>query len=299
LTNGERLAAELRRAMHGEPWHGPSVSSVLSRLDARKAAHRRARGSHTAWELVRHLTVWAEVPLRRFDEAGYSPTEAEDFPAPASTSDAQWRSDVAALGSAVERLAQHVEPMSDDALEQPVGTRSYSYSVMVNGVVQHLAYHAGQMAVLARSEETAEVIAPPPLIAVAAIAAAEGAQRFLPLGLRVPAWVGAVLALGGLALVWWAHEHFVRSRTSALPWVASRALVNEGPYAFTRNPMYVGLLAAMAGIGVMRANAWYLVLIAPAWAVLHWGVVLREERYLLRRFGAPYQRLLDTTRRWL
>lgn len=84
-----------------------------------------------------------------------------------------------------------------------------------------------------------------------------------------------------------------------MPWKAPRALVLAGPYRFTRNPMYLGFLLIQAGIGCARQNALYLVLLVPSWALLHWGVVLREERFLLRKFGAPYQQLLATTRRWL
>lgn len=299
MTTGERLAAELRRAWTGSPWHGPSVHEVLSRLTAQQAAHRRARGSHTPWELVLHLTLWAEVPLRRFDDAAYAPRDEESFRTPVAITDAQWQADVAALGEAVERLAVRVSAMPDAALNAPVGDRGYTYVTMVDGVVQHLAYHAGQAAVLARTEEVAGVIAPPALIAVAAMAAAE-ALRFVyawPLG--VSRWVGVPILLMGLVLLWWAHEQFVQARTPAAPWRTSRFLVLGGPYRWTRNPMYIAGLVILVGVGVLRANAWYLAMLLPAWGVLHWGVVLREERYLRKLFGTPYQQLLDSTRRWL
>ncbi|MHB0964147.1 MAG: methyltransferase [Gemmatimonadaceae bacterium] len=299
MTTGERLAAELRRAWNGAPWHGPSVASVLSRLTARQAAHRRARGSHTPWELVLHLTLWAEVPLRRLDDVSYAPRDEEDFRTPVATTDAQWQHDVAALGESVERLAQRVAAMPDATLNAPVGDRGYTYVTMMDGVVQHLAYHSGQAAILARSEEVAGVIAPPALIAVAAMAAAE-AMRFVyswPLGMS--RWVGVPVVIAALGLLWWAHEQFVQARTPAAPWRASRFLVLGGPYSVTRNPMYIAGLVFLAGVGILRANAWYLVVLVPAWCVLHWGVVLREERYLLKLFGEPYQQLLDTTRRWL
>lgn len=299
MTTGERLAAELRRAWNGDPWHGPSAASVLSRLTAQRAAHRRARGSHTPWELVLHLTLWAEVPRRRFDDPSYEPNEDENFRSPAVTTNTQWQQDVAALGDAVERLAQRVAAMPDAALHAPVGDRAYTYVTMVDGVAQHLAYHAGQAALLARSEEVAGVIAAPALIAVAAMAAAE-AMRFVyawPLGML--RWAGIPIMLAGLGLLWWAHEQFVRARTPAAPWRASRFLVLGGPYRWTRNPMYIAGLVVLAGVGVLRANAWYFAMLLPTWGVLHWGVVLREERYLLKLFGAPYQQLLDTTRRWL
>ena len=114
-----------------------------------------------------------------------------------------------------------------------------------------------------------------------------------------PRFLGWALIAIGAALAYWGHEHFVARRTPAVPWKAPRALVLDGPYRFTRNPMYIGFLMIQAGIGCVRHNPLYLILLVPSWALLHWGVVLREERYLLRRFGASYQQLLDTTRRWL
>lgn len=299
MTTGERLAAELRRAWNGEPWHGPSAASVLSRLTAQQAARRRARGSHTPWQLVLHLTLWAEVPRRRLDDPSYASNDDQDFPSPAATTDAQWQLDVAALGDAVERLAQRVAAMPDAALHAPVGDRGYTYATMVDGVAQHLAYHSGQAAILARSEEVAGVVAAPALIAVAAMAAAEALRLVYAWPLGVSRWTGVPVALAGFGLLWWAHEEFVKARTPAAPWRASRYLVLGGPYRWTRNPMYIAGLVFLAGVGLMRANAWYLAMLVPTWWVLHWGVVLREERYLLKLFGAPYRQLLDTTRRWL
>ena len=301
MTQGERIAAELRRAWNGAPWHGPSAADVIGRVTARQAAARRARGSHTAWQLVLHLTTWVEVPLRRLDDPAHDPAESEDFPDPSDTSEEQWRLDVARLGEAVERLARRVAPMPDDALAGPVGARDYTYATMLDGVAQHLAYHAGQVALLALNEEVPNILLPAPVIPFGALLLGEAmrAASDVPWRLGWPGWIGFVLVGAGAALAYWAHEHFVRRRTPAVPWRASRFLVRAGPYRFTRNPMYLGFLLAQAGVGVLRNNPWDLVLLLPAWALLHWGVVLREERYLLKRFGAPYQQLLDSSRRWL
>ncbi len=306
---GERLATELRRAWNGEPWHGPPAAAVLSRLTAQQATHRRVRGSHTPWELVLHLTTWVEVPLRRFDDPALAPGDDDDFPTPtvataaasAAATDAQWQHDVASLGDAVERLAQRVAAMPDTALEAAVGDHGYSYVEMVDGVVQHLAYHAGQIAMLAlKKEVVANVVAPAPLFPLGAVVLAELADRFVyDAHFNPPHALGWALIVAGAALAYWAHEHFVARHTPAVPWQAPRALVLEGPYRFTRNPMYLGFFLIQAGIGCVRHNVLYLALLIPVWACLHWGVVLREEQYLLRKFGAPYQRLLDATRRWL
>lgn len=308
VTNGERIAADLRRAWNGAPWHGPSVAEVLGRLNARQAATRRSRGSHTPWQLVLHLLTWVETPLRRLDDPACAPADGEDFPDPSSTSEEQWPLDVAHLGAVIERLAHRVALMPDDLLDAPLGARGYTCTTMLDGVVQHLAYHAGQVAVLARTkEEAAGVIAPPPLIPLGALLLGELIARFVAGPVAWPTtwpflwaqWLGAVLIAVGAALLCWSLVHFGKAKTPPAPWEATRALVLVGPYRFTRNPMYLGLLLVQTAVGLLRNNPWDLLLLVPSWALLHWGVVRREERYLLKKFGPSYQQLLDSTRRWL
>jgi protein-S-isoprenylcysteine O-methyltransferase Ste14 len=307
MTNGERIAADLRRAWNGAPWHGSSAAEVIGRHTARQAAARRSRSSHTPWQLVLHLVTWVDTPLRRIDDPAYAPPEGADFPEPSSTSDDQWRLDVARLGAVVEQLAQRVAMMPDQALAAPVGSHGYTYTTMMDGVAQHLAYHAGQVAMLALAkEESAGVIMPPPLIPLGALLIGElfarfvtGAMSVFPWPIAWSMWSGAVLIAAGAVLILWALARFEKAHTPPEPWRASRTLVRAGPYRFTRNPMYLGALLAQAGIGLLRNNPWDLLLLVPSWALFHWGVVLREERYLLKKFGEPYQQLLDTTRRWL
>lgn len=296
MTQGLRIAAELRRAWNGAPWHGPSVAQVVGRLGAKQASSRRARGSHTPWQLVLHLLVWVETPLRRIEDPSYDPTV--DFPEPTSADLARWAQDVDRLGDAIETLAERVERMPDEQLAAPVGERGYTFETMFDGVAQHLAYHAGQLALLALNEEVAGVVLPPPLIVLGAMVLAELLGRAVGAHFARPDWLGWVLLVSGLGLVYWAHEYFVKHRTPAAPWRAARSLVSGGPYAWTRNPMYVGALMIQAGVGCLRSNPMYIILLVPTWAVLHWGVVLREERYLLKKFGAPYQQFMDSTRRW-
>ncbi|HEY5489665.1 MAG TPA: methyltransferase [Gemmatimonadaceae bacterium] len=302
MTQGERIAADLRRAWNGAPWHGPSVAEVLGRLIARQAAARRSRSSHTPWQLVLHLVTWVDTPLRRIDDPAYAPPEGADFPEPSSTSDDQWRLDVARLGAVVEELAQRVAVMPDEALAALVGGHGYTYTTMMDGVAQHLAYHAGQVAILAlKKEEVPNVLVPAPFIPLSALLVGEGLRLFSGVEWRLgwPLWPGIALIAAGGALAYWAHEHFVQQRTPAAPWQAARHLVLAGPYRIMRNPMYLGFLLAQAGMGVLRNNPWDLLLLVPSWALLHWGVVLREERYLRKKFGAPYEELLGSTRRWL
>ncbi|MBK5958016.1 hypothetical protein CCR97_07300 [Rhodoplanes elegans] len=151
--------------------------------------------------------------------------------------------------------------------------------------------------------DKAGVIAPPPVIAAVALALAAGLEQIWPsgtglLGLGGRLAVAAALALAGGALAVAGERRFSQAGTDALPWRPATALVTDGIYRHMRNPMYVGLGLLLLGLAVGFDSVWLLVLIAPAGLVLHYGVVLREERYLARKFGAPYRRFMAEVPRY-
>ena len=150
----------------------------------------------------------------------------------------------------------------------------------------------------------ANVRFPPPLVFVGFILAGVAVQRFaLPLasnaGSMVRAGVGAPLIGGGLALILWAAGGFRRSGRSPEPWLPSSTLILEGPYRFSRNPMYVGMTAIQVGVGAALDNGWVVLLAASGLAVVQVMAVRPEERYLEETFGADYVALKKRVRRYL
>jgi len=152
------------------------------------------------------------------------------------------------------------------------------------------------------SRDHAGVVVPPPLIYVAFFLAGLGVQRYAPapsLPVAMGRVVGGGLVLLCLLLSTWSFRRFWSSGTSIVPVRPTTALVIEGPYRFTRNPMYLGLLFLYAGIACWFGLVWAL-LLAP---VLVWvvgvSVIRREERYLTRKFGDEYRRYQAHVRRWL
>ncbi len=127
------------------------------------------------------------------------------------------------------------------------------------------------------------------LIPVSALPAALSTWA-LVLGLPV-CGLAIAIALSGIMA-------FRRAGTNIEPHKPSLVLVGDGPYRFTRNPMYLGLVLMMFGFSLVFSLDWGLPLTPVLWQVLHHGVVLREEAYLSAKFGAPYQEYLGRTRRW-
>lgn len=153
--------------------------------------------------------------------------------------------------------------------------------------------------------ETAAVVARPPLIFLGFVGLGLGLQAVLPWALlpeAPPAWRyigGGALALLGLLLVLASADRFRRRGTNVETWKPTTALVTDGLYRYTRNPIYLGLLALYFGVAVLAGNAWIAALGMPLFAVLRYGVVAREEAYLARRFGADYRRYRARVRRWV
>jgi protein-S-isoprenylcysteine O-methyltransferase Ste14 len=116
-------------------------------------------------------------------------------------------------------------------------------------------------------------------------------------GWRVPA--GWVLVLAFAAWNGWALWLFARHQTGLLPGQPTTAMVETGPYRLSRNPLYVGLLALYLGLALLAPSFWALVLLPLAVALVRWGAVLPEERYLRARFGAAYDEYAGRVRRWL
>src|SRR5215467_5286221 len=133
---------------------------------------------------------------------------------------------------------------------------------------------------MTKNMDTAGVIAPPPLIALGAVLLGIALDWLMPayvLTVLIPRevriGVGLLLVAAGFALGFSGRSTFVRSGTNVNPFKPSSVLVTTGIFAHVRNPMYVGLAVAVAGIGIALASDWTLVMLVVAALLTHFGVV--------------------------
>lgn len=156
--SGPELARLLRKAHSSDPWYGSPTTDLLSALTPSSAASHPQANAHSAWEIVLHMTAWQREVARRLGGRPPHPPEAGDWPRPPAPTEDAWEAAQAELGSSLESLAQAVAGLSDQDLREPVGTMrdralgsGVSRAEMIVGVLQHNAYHSGQIALLAKA----------------------------------------------------------------------------------------------------------------------------------------------------
>jgi protein-S-isoprenylcysteine O-methyltransferase Ste14 len=123
---------------------------------------------------------------------------------------------------------------------------------------------------------------------------------FEPDAIRTAALIAGVLVfcLGGtIALA--AEIGFMRAGTAVLPTRPTTAIVDSGIYRFTRNPMYLGMSLALAGLGLGFNQLWFLLALPVAMLAVTKLAIEREEAYLAQKFGAEYLAYNARVRRWL
>ena len=151
--------------------------------------------------------------------------------------------------------------------------------------------------------QTAEVIAAPPLLYLASLALGFATNTLLPQPVAIPSLAphvaGAMLLLSSGAFARWAFVAMKRQDTSANPRKESNALTTDGPFKISRNPIYVAMTGLYFGVSLLGNSLWPFIFSVPLLATMHYGVVLREERYLNQRFGKAYAAYKSGTRRWL
>ena len=160
-----QLSNHLKRAVTGPMWHGAALDELLAHVSPEQAAARPITGAHSIWEIVLHVTAWAEIALARLHgQRTGDPATDEDWPpvpgadpksgsAPGSDAAANWQAALERLRESYRALATDTRRLEPSAFDEKVAGADYSVSNLLHGVIEHATYHGGQIALLKRALE--------------------------------------------------------------------------------------------------------------------------------------------------
>ena len=149
-------------------------------------------------------------------------------------------------------------------------------------------------------KDHADVKIHPPILLLIHLAAVYLLTKIFPLSFEfIPTWVGYPIVILGLVLAFGAMTQFSRAKTTVDPHGSVSTIVVDGPYRFSRNPIYVGLVCVLIGLPLALGTLWGLVL-SPLFIVLMNNLVIQhEEAYLEKKFWDEYTSFKSRVRRWI
>lgn len=155
VAEAARFADQLERSLHGGAWHGPALAEALEGLTAEEADFRPLADAHTIRELVFHVDFWIQETLRRIEgPPDDRPDPETDFPTgevAKGRRDATWKAALAQLETSHRRLQATVLALDETSFDRRVAGSDPTLRGMLLGLLQHNAYHGGQIVLLARA----------------------------------------------------------------------------------------------------------------------------------------------------
>lgn len=142
----------------------------------------------------------------------------------------------------------------------------------------------------------------PPVYFLVAIIVMILLNSFIPIGRWLPfpwRWLGILPIVAGFLLSLGSGNLFRRKGTPPRPGLKANALVTSGPFRFTRNPMYIGLLTMLIGIAILLGSFSPLIVVPFMFCILHFKFILKEEKWMESWFGEPYVEYKKKTPRWI
>ena len=148
MSDIARIVDELERIYDGDAWHGPSLRETLKGVAAVQAVARPVGGAHSIWEILRHIAGWNDVVTCRLEGHPTDEPVEGDFPQITGTSEAAWSEALAKLEESHRRLISQISSLGPERLQQTAPGEEYTVTFMLRGMIRHIVYHSGQIALL-------------------------------------------------------------------------------------------------------------------------------------------------------
>jgi uncharacterized damage-inducible protein DinB len=147
----QRNQDQLHRAFYGEAWHGEAILEVLNGVTTTIAASRPIPQAHSIWEIVKHITLWNDIVRGRIEGDAVEPGAGEDWQTVVEVSDDAWLDTLMELSRSFKDLEETLDDLKQAQFEENLPGRDYNAHFLIQGAIQHAAYHGGQIGILKKA----------------------------------------------------------------------------------------------------------------------------------------------------
>jgi uncharacterized damage-inducible protein DinB len=157
MTTSETLQQDLQNVLSGDPWYGNSIYSIIEQVTFEAAFEKPPGAAHTIAGIVLHMLSGTEEVLDRLNGKEPGLPLSGDWPETGAPDEQKWQSYVNDLKLVNVNLSAAIGNFPEDQWNEPVSSErepslgtGVTYEGMVDGLIQHHVYHAGQIAILNR-----------------------------------------------------------------------------------------------------------------------------------------------------
>ncbi len=150
MKETERIIELFADLYDGQPWIAVNITDNLKNLSAEKAARKLTPRHNSIWEIVNHLVAWRDNALQRVQGVAMKTPADNYFKPVADTSEAAWQETLQALKTSQEQWVAFLRNFDETDFEKKYKPNSLSYYKHIHGIIQHDAYHLGQIVLLAK-----------------------------------------------------------------------------------------------------------------------------------------------------
>jgi uncharacterized damage-inducible protein DinB len=134
----------------GDPWLDVTLMGTLGSIGAEQAAKKQANLPNSIWEIVHHVIHWRQNVLQRVQGQVIETPPDNYFRPIADPSLANWQHCIAELGRSQEHWLQFLEEMDEAQFDTPYAANNKTNYEHIHGIIQHDAYHLGQIVLMAK-----------------------------------------------------------------------------------------------------------------------------------------------------
>ncbi len=153
MSTCNRIADQFAKLFEGDSWIDVNIISTLSTVSAQQAAKKFLGISNSLWEIVNHMIGWREAIFKKVMGENISSPDNNFFETITDTSDKAWQETLKRIMASQHMWMKMLEAMNDDQLDEILQPDNQTKYHLIEGILQHDAYHLGQIVLLKKLHE--------------------------------------------------------------------------------------------------------------------------------------------------